>query len=224
MQAEFLRLLEVVTSMCDHVIEYIENDRAERRVMVDTLTDLGRVITEGAAAIVSATASIPALAPPASNARASGSAPDDEPFVHGRERVIGGSMPAGPEPVIDLVAPEAPWEPAPVTAPRTSARDAAVEVRGRIGDRWVDGFEICEVITTPAGPRYRLRRRLDGVVLPELFEASSIRHVDPVEQHLPDHLIADEATADETTVDVRAAAEREADVRVSAPPQYWSRS
>jgi hypothetical protein len=219
MQAEFLRLLEVVTSMCDHVIEYIENDRAERRVMVETLTDLGRAITDGAAAIVSATASIPA---PASDAGEP--APDDEPFVHGRERVIGGSMPAGPEPIIDLVAPEAPWEPATATGTRTSTKDAAVEVRGRIGDRWVDGFEICEVTTTPAGPRYRLRRRLDGVVLPELFEASSIRHVDPNAQHPPDDLLADEPPAAGTPSDERKGDEREREARVSAPPQYWSRS
>ena len=48
MPSEFLRLLEVVTSMCDHVIEYIEADRVERRLMVETLTQLGHVITEGA--------------------------------------------------------------------------------------------------------------------------------------------------------------------------------
>jgi hypothetical protein len=182
------------------------------------------VITEGATAIVSATAAIPALTAPASEAHAGESAPDDEPFVHGRERVIGGSMPAGPEPIIDLVAPEAPWEPAPAPATRTSATDAAVEVRGRIGDRWVHGFEICEVITTPAGPRYRLRRRLDGVVLPELFEASSIRHVDPVEQHPPDHLTPDGPTASDEEIDECEGDAREREARVSAPPQYWSRS
>jgi hypothetical protein len=186
MQSEFLRLLGVVTSMCDHVIEYIEADRAERRLMIETLSQLSRVITER-------TAEIDLTA---------------EPFV-ARERVIGGSMAAGPEPLIDL-GERAPTlepdistpgatqpaaepdiqlgiEPEPRTgdereAPPSTPIEIAVEVRGRFGDRWVDGFEICEVMTTPAGPRYRLRRNRDGVVLPELFDATSIRHVETFEQ------------------------------------------
>ena len=61
-------MLEVVTRMCDHVIEYIEADRAERRVLVETLGQI--------ALAMSATA--------AGNGH--------EP----REHVIGGSMTAGP--------------------------------------------------------------------------------------------------------------------------------
>jgi len=45
-QPEVLRLLEVVTNMCDHVIEYIEADRRERRLMIDTLAQLSRVISD----------------------------------------------------------------------------------------------------------------------------------------------------------------------------------
>ncbi|HEY5077366.1 MAG TPA: hypothetical protein VIJ48_07680, partial [Acidimicrobiia bacterium] len=79
--------------------------------------------------------------------------------------------------VLDLrEAEREPWNPG------ASATEIAVEVRGRFGDRWVDGFEICEVMTTPDGPRYRLRRNRDGVVLPELFDATSIRHVETFEQ------------------------------------------
>jgi hypothetical protein len=197
MQSEFLRLLGVVTSMCDHVIEYIEADRAERRLMIETLSQLSRVITER-------TAEIDLTA---------------EPFV-ARERVIGGSMAAGPEPIIDLCEREPALEPDISTPgatqpaakhpgadpdiqlgsepePRTGDErevppatpiEIAVEVRGRFGDRWVDGFEICEVMTTPAGPRYRLRRHRDGVVLPELFDATSIRHVETFEQLNGDQL------------------------------------
>jgi hypothetical protein len=33
-QAEILRLLEVVTNMCDHVIEYVEADKADLLVMM----------------------------------------------------------------------------------------------------------------------------------------------------------------------------------------------
>jgi len=172
MQSEFLRLLGVVTSMCDHVIEYIEADRAERRMMIETLSQLSRVITERSVEID----------PPAA------------PLV-AREHVIGGSMPAGPEPVIDLREPEPVLQPEPepdtdiqLGIPPETQIEIAVEVRGRFGDRWVDGFEICEVMTTPDGPRYRLRRHRDGVVLPELFDATSIRHVETFEQLNGDHL------------------------------------
>ncbi len=195
MQSEFLRLLEVVTSMCDHVIEYIEADRAERRLMIETLSELSRTITGGAAA---------ALAPPAPTIASEIPAGP----VTVSERVIGGSMPAGPEPVIDLVRPQPepewhldgppdihlvadedvdPADPADHTN-GSSAPRIAVEVRGRFGDRWVDGFEICEVTTTADGQRYRLRRRRDGVVLPELFDATNIRHVETFEQLNGDQL------------------------------------
>jgi len=173
-QAEFLRLLEVVTSMCDHVIEYIEADRSERRMMIETLTQLSRTISVGVhPAGVAGPSSTPRLAP--------------TDLSEARERILGGSMPAGPEPDIDLRATEARPEPHRPPVLTDASRPAisteiAVEVRGRFGDRWVDGFEICEVMTTPDGPRYRLRRQRDGVVLPELFDATSIRHIETFEQ------------------------------------------
>jgi hypothetical protein len=145
LQAELLKVLEVVTRMCDHVIDYIEADRIERRTMVETLTNLTQALQQPAATVV---ASPPALPPV--------------------ERVVGGSMPAAPERVIDV---------------RDDHDETAVEVRCLFGDRWVDGFEICEVIKDNGrGIRYRLRRRVDGVVLPELFDAADIRHVETFEE------------------------------------------
>ncbi len=198
-QAEILRLLEVVTNMCDHVIEYIEADKADRRLMLETLTQLGRVITDGAATIAAVSAQ--ALAAPAApvTIEVADVPTDPAPTPAGAfavapgERVLGGSMPAGPEPVIDLVEPEPEPDPEPSPEPQpefatvappsaAATMEIAVEVRGRFGDRWVDGFEICEVMTTPDGPRYRLRRQRDGVVLPELFDATNIRHVETFEQ------------------------------------------
>jgi hypothetical protein len=84
------------------------------------------------------------------------------------ERIVGGSMVPGPDPTIDL---------------RRS--ETAVEVRCRFGDRWVDGFEIFEVLHDHLGAHYRLRRRVDGAVLPELFEAADIRHIETFEELTP---------------------------------------
>ncbi len=50
-----------------------------------------------------------------------------------------------------------------------------VEVRCRFGDRWVTGFEVCEVIRFDDEIRYRLRRRSDGSVLPTLFDEKDLR-------------------------------------------------
>ncbi len=72
--SELVRVLDVVTTMCDHVIEYIEADRAERRMMIEALARVWPVRCGDAVA-----------APSASNG----------------ERVIGGSMPAGPD-VLDI--------------------------------------------------------------------------------------------------------------------------
>lgn len=222
LQSELLRLFEVVTSMCDHVIEYIESDRAERRVMIETLSELGRVITHGTAAAIAAAspqqvaapiqieidAPAPVEIPPAALVEAPLEWP--MPPLGLGERVIGGSMPAGPEPVIDLREPETRSE-IDARPERSMTTEIAVEVRGRFGDHWVDGFEICEVMTTPQGPRYRLRRHRDGVVLPELFDATSIRHVASLDQLADDHIDPDRA-------------DRTDDGQLNSSTGYWSRS
>lgn len=176
MQAEVLRVLEVVTRMCDHVIEFIEADRAERRLVIDALGNVAKAL--------SAASANPPTPPPVP--------------LTARERVIGGSMPAGPDPttvdgVLDLVTAEYLDDedaadadvPAPAVAvPEPSTTAVPVEVRCRFGEgeRWVDGFEIVEVAITDLGPRYRLRRQRDGAVLPQLFDAANIRHVETFEQ------------------------------------------
>jgi hypothetical protein len=96
--------------------------------------------------------------------------------TNGHARIIGGRVLGGddnlmhePVPMIDL----------------TDAHDTSVEVRCRYEGRWVDGFEVCETIHTDTGERYRLRRRLDGTILPELFAAADIRHVETFEELEP---------------------------------------
>jgi hypothetical protein len=145
--AELVRVLEVVTTMCDHVVEYIESDRVERRMMIDALTRLVRLLGDP----------LPA-ATPAAHA----------------ERLIGGSFMVGPEPdrAVDI----------DLTAPDISETDTPVEVKCRFGGRWVDGFEISEAVADGDAVRYRLRRRIDGVVLPELFDAGDVRHIETINE------------------------------------------
>jgi hypothetical protein len=50
-----------------------------------------------------------------------------------------------------------------------------VEVRSRFDRAWARGFEIAETVDSGGTPRYRLRRRSDGSVLPALFDDEEIR-------------------------------------------------
>jgi hypothetical protein len=52
-----------------------------------------------------------------------------------------------------------------------------IEVRSRFDDRWARGFEVVEVVEPNHNdhPRYRVRRRSDGSVLPVLFEDDDVR-------------------------------------------------
>ena len=95
-------------------------------------------------------------------------------FAHAAQapRVVGGSFFA---PAADLDAIEA-FDLA--RAEHANGDDVAVEVRCRFGDRWVDGFEVAEVVDDGRSFRYRLRRRSDGAVLPTLFEARNVRRAD----------------------------------------------
>jgi hypothetical protein len=149
--AEVVRVLELAVNVCDHVIECVEADRAERGAIVEALTTLSQSLS----------APLRPISLPNGNGNGNGNRP--------AARVIGGRVLGGDG---DLM-----HQPAPMIE-LDDEHDTMVEVRCRFGDRWVDGFEVCETIHTDAGERYRLRRRLDGTILPELFAARDIRHVE----------------------------------------------
>ena len=61
-------------------------------------------------------------------------------------------------------------------APATRAeRPLACEVHLQFGDRWITGFQIEETIRDGDITQFRLRRQVDGWVLPELFDESEVR-------------------------------------------------
>jgi hypothetical protein len=152
---DVVRVLELAVNVCDHVIECVEADQDERRAIVDTLGRLADAMMNRPITVAAPAASLPPT-----------------------PRIIGGNVVAGDAPrdaVVDLNDDD--------NAPE--ARDTVVEVRCRFGDRWVDGFEVCETIHDETGERYRLRRRSDGTILPELFAADSVRHVETFAQLTP---------------------------------------
>jgi hypothetical protein len=135
------------------VIDNASADRSERRALATAVDALARSLSQSPAA----------------------PAP-----IGAMQRVVGGSffgVGATGAPAIDIAA-----EPSSVPHLRALRDDAIavtpehrVEVRCRFGDRWVDGFEVCEVVADSDRLRYRLRRRADDSVLPTLFDADDVR-------------------------------------------------
>jgi hypothetical protein len=77
------------------------------------------------------------------------------------------------ETTIDLTADTTPELP---IAPATRAeRPLACEVHLQFGDRWINGFQIEESIRVGDVTQFRLRRQVDGWVLPELFDETEVR-------------------------------------------------
>ena len=50
-----------------------------------------------------------------------------------------------------------------------------VEVRSRFDRRWARGFEVAELLPQDTEPRYRIRRRSDGSILPVDFDEEEVR-------------------------------------------------
>lgn len=63
----------------------------------------------------------------------------------------------------------------PVAPATRKEQPLACEVHLQFGDRWIDGFQIEETIHTGELTQFRLRRQVDGWVLPELFDESEVR-------------------------------------------------
>ena len=52
-----------------------------------------------------------------------------------------------------------------------------VEVRNRFDAKWTRGFEVADLVDgdEPNGPKYRVRRRSDGAILPATFTRDDLR-------------------------------------------------
>ena len=112
--------------------------------------------------------------------------PPIPPADHGAGTIIGGSVhptrepndvvedtPSPPDATIDLTAELIADLP---VAPATRAeRPLECEVHLQFGDRWITGFQIEETIRDGDVTQFRLRRQVDGWVLPELFDESEVR-------------------------------------------------
>jgi hypothetical protein len=151
--------LERVVACCDRLVERVDEERSERRTLAAAIDGLARSLLQAREHVAHAAAA---------------------------HKVIGGSFfgVSSSALVVDVPAPPSPaasTDPAALIDIRIDevavAPDRVVEVRCRFGDRWVDGFEVCELIADDERIRYRLRRTADGSVLPTLFDAEDVREM-----------------------------------------------
>ena len=54
-------------------------------------------------------------------------------------------------------------------------KGTSVEVRTRFDGRWVSGFTVAEVVPAEPQGSFRLRRAIDGTVLPAVFGPEDVR-------------------------------------------------
>jgi predicted phage tail protein len=166
--SELVAVLHQVGATCEALAEQVQGERIERTALAEAIKRLTNSLVVGGTF---------ALPPPTSATPTSGSTSSS------RETVIGGTVdPARTEAVetgrpleIDLEEVDLDLEADGSERAGRPLHPDGVEVRCRFGDRWVTGFEVCEVIRLDDVTRYRLRRRSDGSVIPTLFEEKDLR-------------------------------------------------
>lgn len=103
--------------------------------------------------------------------------------------VVGGTIEPGPIDLTSDAGPHTHTHPRQLPALSVMGRDGmhddaelyvgcTVEVRSRFQNRWVEGFDVVEVITQDGVSRYRLARHADHIMLPVLFDATDLRPLD----------------------------------------------
>jgi hypothetical protein len=164
--SELIHALERVGSTYESLAERVHLDRIDQTALTDAISRLATALAHAGS-----------FALPSSNGPTTVIGGTVEPTPTPAEAIFTRAdlVDAEPDREIDLEAIAA--APGPVVRPPAGrpVRPDGVEVRCRFGDRWVTGFEVCEVIRVDDTSRYRLRRRSDGSVIPTLFDEKDLR-------------------------------------------------
>lgn len=179
--SELANVLRQVALTCENLAERVQLDRIERSALVDAVSRLTTTLAvagtfptpQPRTTVIGGTvdpeqATMPSVIP----APVEPNAPMVDTEI---ETEIEIDLDAEEHSVDAVETPTPTPTPIPATAVRQVPPRDGVEVRCRFGDRWVTGFEVCEVIRFDDETRYRLRRRSDGSVLPTLFDEKDLR-------------------------------------------------
>jgi hypothetical protein len=166
--AELAQVLKRVIDTCDTLSQRVELDRSERVALTEAVGRLTEAVSTAETYVL----------PPSTNGASTVVGGTVDPVLDGDLSLPRGTTEIRPSVDIDLAATEVEREIEAPKQPRAGrpARPDGVEVRCRFGDRWVSGFEVCEVLRLDdTTTRYRLRRRSDGSVIPTLFDEKDLR-------------------------------------------------
>jgi len=160
---EMLRAVSQLTAASDGLTRALEQAGHERARLTRSIERLA----------------VFALAPPVLVPTAPTVAPADR----GAGEVIGGRVDPVPtlssrlSEIVDLTADHGADHPDELpVAPNTPAEPPLeCEVHLQFGDRWIEGFQIEETIRSGTLTQFRIRRQVDGWVLPELFDECEVR-------------------------------------------------
>jgi hypothetical protein len=163
--AQLSQVLSRITDTCETLSQRVELDRSERIALTEAVGRLTDAVSAAETYVLT----------PASNGSSVVGGTVD-PAVEGDLSLPRGTTEIRPSVDIDLAATEIETDPPKQPRAGRPARPDGVEVRCRFGDRWVSGFEVCEVLhLDDTTTRYRLRRRSDGSVIPTLFDEKDLR-------------------------------------------------
>ena len=171
--SELTHVLRQVAQTCESLAERVQLDRIERSALVDAVSRLSTALAISGT-LPSPQARTTVIGGTVEPDQTTGSSvipvPTERDDPTEDTEIDLEAEARGIEPVATQVS-----TPIPATAVRQVPPRDGVEVRCRFGDRWVTGFEVCEVIRFDDETRYRLRRRSDGSVLPTLFDEKDLR-------------------------------------------------
>lgn len=155
---ELLSALTQVAAVNERLRLQLSTDHTQQTRLVRSIDRLAMFL---AAPVVAAIAPAAVVVPPADQ---------------GAGTILGGSVDpalAANDATIDLT--DELIAELPVAPATRKEQPLACEVHLQFGDRWIDGFQIEETIHTGDLTQFRLRRQVDGWVLPELFDESEVR-------------------------------------------------
>ncbi len=152
---ELLSVLSRLTATSDQLTRELETAGRERARLTQSIERLA----------------VFALAPPV----IVGANPPIPPANRGAGEVIGGRVdpaPPGSPTLVDLTTDAGDL---PVAPASTAEPPLECEVHLQFGDRWIEGFQIEETIRSGPLTKFRIRRQVDGWILPELFDECEVR-------------------------------------------------
>ena len=163
---ELISALTRVANACDRLQLHVEVEQADQARLMRAVDRIGLFLTAPPIITLPAASPTPAAADQGAGSVIGGSI---DPSRAATPLTDSGFTNREPDTTIDLTGD------LPIAPATRAERPLDCEVHLQFGDRWIDGFQIEETIRTGTVTQFRLRRQVDGWILPELFDECEVR-------------------------------------------------